>query len=402
MCLASPALAAKALHTNGLSPDAPRGNWTVGPVKSLSPDGPAYCSMKNSYPGNHMLIFARNTEGANSFAFDFGEKAFVQGGRYPVRLDIGPLSRNMIGIAADTQVLILQMGADIPFYEMLRQKELLHAIVDGKERTYGLDAANEALRVLETCVNALADKKEFTAIEVPVAGVAVRNDNVVSESSEKPLSTQSFESSLLDEIEILRAQNRKLLLENQRMSNRIVDEQLPVIRTLPVEHPRNEGPKVSAAPVTPVEMKPQPLPLPETNDPLPQTIVKAFNKINITVKKSKDKWVARRVSGDVSLYKISNDVQDLLARYFDLLEYDCAGDFAHTSSDRGKKASFTVTEAETACIDGQDGRAKALAVLKKKNDIVIVAFNADAMDMPQALQMRDNFVNAIMQPEADR
>lgn len=398
LVMATPSWAETQPNTDGMSPDAPLSSWTVGPI-SMSGAQDAYCSMKNKYAGGYMLVFALNAQGGSSFAFDFGEEKLTPGGQYPVRMDLGPLSRNMTGTAATRQVLILQMGSDKPFYDMMRQNNVLRAVINGKEQRYGLDSAGDALNALDTCADALAAKKKIATVEIPV-----KTSNQTKAVSGKKIETQeslaakSVETSLQDEIEILRAQNRKLMLENQRMTSQSVHADAGDVTTKKTPL-KNDGPDVVASPVEQVSMRTQPAAVSALSEELPQDLGAALKESGINLKKEKSRyyWADGKLSAEVVILPMADKdkPEDIMKRYLARFEYDCNGDFAQQSSRLSKKSTYELLSGEAACIGDLHDNAKALTILKKKNRAIVIDMNAMPADMPDLLDIRDKVIASV-------
>lgn len=278
-----------------------------------------------------MLVFACNAQGGNSFAFDFGEEKLTPGGHILVRMDLGPLSCNMTGIAATRQVLILQMGSDKPFYDMMRQNNTLRAIINGRERRYGLDSAGDALDALDKCAEALTSKSKFSTVEIPIKPfnrtVAVGDKGIQPQES---LAAKAVETSLQDEIEILRAQNRKLMLENQRMisqtdhSDQVDMPKKPALLS-------NDGPPVAASPVERVAVCAQPARLQSCLKTCHPIWGAALKESGVILKKEKSRysWTSGKLTAEVVVLPMAekDKPEDIMKRYLANFEYDCNGDF---------------------------------------------------------------------------
>lgn len=398
LLLSHPSWAETPPDTDGASPDAPLSTWTVGPI-NMSGGKDAYCSMKNKYAGGYMLVFARNAQGGNSFAFDFGEEKLTPGGQYPVRMDLGPLSRNMTGIAATRQVLILQMGEDKPFYDMMRQNNTLRAIINGRERRYGLDSAGDALNALDKCAEALMSKSKFATVEIPVKPfnrtVAVGEKAIQPQES---LVAKAVETSLQDEIEILRAQNRKLMLENQRIISQAEHSD-------PMDLPKksaplsNEGPAVVALPVERVAVRSQPARLQSLSEDLPSDLGAALKASGVILKKEKARyyWTTGKLSAEVVVLPMAekDKPEDIMKRYLASFEYDCNGDFAQQSAKTFKRSTYDLLSGEAACIGDLHDKAKALTLFKKKNRAIVIDMNSAPADMADLLDIRDKVIAHI-------
>jgi|GEM_PF-1555378 len=247
-CLSVPSFAAE-----------PAGDWVVGPIQAQSSSGKSYCSMKNSYTGGLTLVFAQDAERANSIAIDFGKKTLAAGSQYLLTLNAGPIRRMMVSIAATTDVLIVQMGDDPDFYEMLASKSTLYVEFNNQQLAFGLAGTAQALEQLEKCAAEVGAGKNFARARVTPSPVAVsgadapppmlsslKNEAVgdevngiqaasqvaaqpeisartpaVPDNTDIKLSQQALGSSMIDEVSRLEKERHRLLRENQALAARL-------------------------------------------------------------------------------------------------------------------------------------------------------------------------------------
>ncbi|TAL31387.1 MAG: hypothetical protein EPN97_11050 [Alphaproteobacteria bacterium] len=243
LCGISPALAGAA--------NAPKGDWIVGPINAASSSGVGYCSMKNDYRNGNSLVFARDAEGSNSLAIDFHKKVLQSGGQYTLTLHVGPLQREMMAIAATPTVLIIQMGLDRDFYSMLQRKASLLVDFQTSQMSFGLDGTQDGLKALTACAQAVGARKHFAQARIPLKamtdeeyfpGVEPAAGDPVLPPAKFPqmqvaepgqgavtgsLGQEVAQATLQDQIELLKAENRKLLLENQRVAESMQREAAP-------------------------------------------------------------------------------------------------------------------------------------------------------------------------------
>lgn len=135
----------------------PVGQWTIGPMNMGKSRGESYCSMKNRFSNDVVLVFARDTSGMNSIAIDFQDSMFEPGREYMVSLDVRrSVTRSVKAMAATSQVLIMQMGYDFVFYEGVRTKNVLQVVVDKTAvAAFSLSGTAKALNALDDCTSAL-------------------------------------------------------------------------------------------------------------------------------------------------------------------------------------------------------------------------------------------------------
>ena len=255
-------IAALAFLLCGISPafagpaNAPKGDWIVGPINAASSSGVGYCSMKNDYRNGNSLVFARDAEGSNSLAIDFHKKVLQTGGQYTLTLHVGPLQREMMAIAATPTVLIIQMGLDRDFYSMLQRKASLLVDFQTSQMSFGLDGTQDGLKALTACAQAVGARKHFAQARIPLKamtdeeyfpGVEPAAGEPVLPPAKFPqvqvaepgqgfsgsLGTEAAQATLQDQIEQLKMENRKLLLENQRVAEGL--QQMPAVPVAPVQ-----------------------------------------------------------------------------------------------------------------------------------------------------------------------
>jgi hypothetical protein len=148
LCAATPALAVLPAGS------AQKQSWEIGPINVKSATaGRRYCSMKNSFANGHSVVFARDTDGGNTIAFDLGADHLQPGAQVAVSLDLMPeTTRNLTAIAATRRVLLVNTGHDMAFYSDLAQKETLYLTVGTQEHGYSLKGSSDALAALDECI----------------------------------------------------------------------------------------------------------------------------------------------------------------------------------------------------------------------------------------------------------
>ncbi len=197
--------------------------------------------MKNTYQSGQMLVFARDGEGANSIALDFRKDQLVTGIQYEVTIHVGAVTRRMSALAATKQVMIMQMGTDKAFYDAVRRKNSIVFNIEKKNYGFNLDASvSDALNDLNDCSDSFQTGGKFLPMTVAlkkskVADMALQNDELSAEPETSPPSKKApaqktavkaapktktepvteSDQGLQSDVEKLRAENKKLLQENQ-------------------------------------------------------------------------------------------------------------------------------------------------------------------------------------------
>jgi hypothetical protein len=274
----------------GAVSNVPTGDWIIGPINAASSSGVGYCSMKNDYRDGNTIVFARDAEGSNSLAIDFHKKALETGGQYNVTLQLGPLQRQMTAIAATPSVMIIQMGLDRDFLVSLQRRPNLTVDFQTSRMTFGLDGAKNGFQALTSCAQAIGARHRFSQVKVPVKNADAKTlaatepaagDTPVMPAAvfpqgqptqqaliiqpvdpSKPVSAgaaftgnlgeDAVQATLQDQIESLKQENRKLLLENQRVAEQMQSNDGPPVAAAPVEPVQSEAVSANTAPMLPV------------------------------------------------------------------------------------------------------------------------------------------------------
>lgn len=213
----------------------PAGSWAVGPISARTQDGRALCSMKNSYSNGVTLVFARDTMGSNSLAIEFADAKLESGRQYLLKLSIDHVERAATALAAGTNVLVTQMGADDVFFDMLARKSALHASFEGGSYAFGLKGTSKALLALDNCASILGGGKPRTAraalppvfadlsegFDAPIVGSSYATASAPVIKVTRPRTEERLERSPDLEVESLRAENKALELENRAVLARL-------------------------------------------------------------------------------------------------------------------------------------------------------------------------------------
>lgn len=230
LCVAAALSASTAAQAGAASPT---GSWTVGPIGAKTQDGRSLCSMKNSYSNGVSLVFARDAMGSNTLAIELPDSNLESGKQYPLKLSIDHVERAATALAAGTNVLVTQMGADDVFFDMLSRKSALHASFTGGSYDFGLKGTSKALLALDNCAVILGGGKPKQAraalppvfadlsegFDAPIVGSSYAHGGetiikVTRRDAEAPLERDTDNGGSL-EVESLRAENKALELENR-------------------------------------------------------------------------------------------------------------------------------------------------------------------------------------------
>lgn len=430
-----------------MTTNPPKGDWTVGPINAPSSSGIGYCSMKNDFVDGLSLVFARDAEGSNSIALDFHKKLLKTGGQYDVTLKTGPAVRKATAIAATPSVLIVQMGLERDFYNVMLKKDTLVMEFGSAQASFMLSGTPKAMDVLTQCAQALGAGKKFTETKVAATG-AVSDAPATAVASIQPaaaegaftgylggdpaaatlaaaplpkvakdsLAMQSLNEELKQQIAELKLQNRKLLAENQAIAERMiatdnVGAQMEVAikaesedreRSLAAENMRlraalNELPE--PAPVAVEQVEPAAGEAVATPAFLPALLQAARISGEVDSRNAGALvWSAANDvygSGEERSLDAGSDLAMAVAGYMNEVRTRCGGDFANTSGKvrtlRGRK----VIEGELACLDGQHDAAAAILFVEENGTLAVISHETAPARMTAALAARDAVISAI-------
>lgn len=400
--------------------NTPKGPWSVGPINAKSSTGLAYCSMKNEYGEGRSLVFARDAEGSNSLAIDLGSKKLTAGAQYAVTIDVGMLTRQMVAVAATQDVMIVQLGTDNAFFDMLRRKDLMQVSFKDNSLTFGLDGSAEAVGKLAECAE--GKMRDSVNVELkPQPSETIPDEKEVLKK-EMSIGTQALNSSLQDEIDRLRIENRRLLQENQEIARELVvpETEDPEIAAAKKEQKKlqEENKKLqeslkkkkqSAPKEKPVEKPPAPKPVKKTGDGIMLRVLKAaqipamLSGLSDTSKVYT--WNDGAISGGAVQdplpegQTISTAVTDYIAR----AENGCQGDFAY------KLGAVTRIDIDTemmtgemACLDGNKDTAGALLYITDADTISVIMLDAPTDQIASALDKRDAIASKVSDAAKDK
>jgi hypothetical protein len=231
------------------------GGWSVGMIETKSDTGDKFCSMKANYQNGQMLVFARNNTGAHSLAVDFGQKILEAGRQYPLDLTVSSKAYPVLALAATKTVLILQLTDNQPLYAAINKTDHISFVLNAKPYHFSLDNVEAGFQAIDTCAKAVTANKNFASLIVPMAlkkmpppqdlpanKIALPAKTIQQTSPAPQISRQTIHSKevdtvptlatiarsqgLQDDISLLRAENRKLTLENQNLQGALIEREL--------------------------------------------------------------------------------------------------------------------------------------------------------------------------------
>lgn len=147
----------------------PEDAWIVKPISAKKSGEPGYCAMKNEFTSGPTMIIARDTTGANAIALDFHKNKFDTGIRYNMTARAGSVTRDVDGLAASKQVLLMQMGVDTEFFNALAHKHAVSFTAGKNKYSFDLDAsAADALVALGHCSASIQIGMTFAPAQFPL------------------------------------------------------------------------------------------------------------------------------------------------------------------------------------------------------------------------------------------
>lgn len=436
---------------------APEGEWIVGPIAAKAQDGRSYCSMKNVYAGGVALVFARDALGTNSIAIDFSRtpiKPLVEGDIYPVTLMAGPAYRDVTALAAGQKVLVLQMGSDDAFYDMLARKDILTASFGDNEFSFGLQGTSKALIALDNCVasftpgGGMARPKTglppvfsdaAQGFDPPIVSAAASAPviKVIHPAEDKPLLREDGGAL---EAARLRAENRALELENAAVLAKLRAAELRKMendsrmeaafeergRALEAENSRLQAALAAAQAetgkkeelarrLTNMEKLNRQLQQekaeslakaiaavePAAGPPHAESIIQSMlaQKKNVKRAEGEYAWESNGLLGSVEEYPAAENgnLRAFMDSYIAATGKSCPGDFAFTLADSVRTAMMETAEAELACIDNAVNAAAAVLFVSDPKKIFVVTYEGSAGQMPDALKERASVFSSLQE-----
>jgi hypothetical protein len=433
---------------------APKGEWIVGPIQADSPAGSRFCSMKNIYEGGVALVLARDASGGNSIAIDFSRDssrpALETGKQYLSVFSVGDAGREVPALAAAERVLVVQMGNDEIFYDMLARKGLLTARLAGMDFSFGLRGTSKALIALDNCAAAFnGGRKNHAKTALPpvfsdtdgfdppllstVSSAPVIKVHHPGEDRPGIADVSDSSSDLSLELKRLKAQNEALELEHAaalaklraaelekmqadrrreaafaergqalRTGNERLQSELAAaraesrdagdverrLRELEAENRRLQDEK-AAAQIHPGMAPPA---LAEAG------FVEALlaSRPDLAWSGNAYTWEGGGITGSAETYPaVGKDLHLFAQEYIAATGKNCPGDFAFKLADAVKPGKASVAQAELACIDGVNDAAAAVLFVSEPDRIVVVSHEGPAARMPEALDARDKVIALV-------
>ena len=347
-------------------------HWTVGPIEGNKEDGRKFCSTKAGFGTALTFVFARDSGGAQSLAFEFPAKQFSAGATVPVLLAVGEVQYPLNALAATNRILLIGLARGGEIEMAMLQNKPVH--LQFAQQQYLLSLAGFAASVAEVdqCLAVLSKGESFATAKVDADSASEKFQTITPAVKREttrvrnvtPAEIESFNPSvaaqtavLQDEIRRLRRENQKLLIEKQAAESQLL------ATTIDTAAGEEEGgaPAQTAASAMPA---------------MPPYIMRA------------DKQV---------MWQPSKAFADIVATYMTTEAARCPADFAQTPGTAYKQADGSpVQEIETACLGmpkkaGEElsgDYAGALLFVGREGKIDVIVHQGPAGMIEQALQAR--------------
>lgn len=341
------------------------GGWTVGMIETKSDTGDKFCSMKANYQNGQMLVFARNNAGAHSLAVDFGQKILEAGRQYPLDVTVSSKAYPVLALAATKTVLILQLTDNQPLYNAINKTDSVSFMLNAKPYHFWLDNVEAGFQAIDTCAKAVTAHKNFASVSVPMVLKKIppqeKPAETIKQNSPAPqISRQTIKSKevdavptlaaiarsqgLQDDIALLRAENRKLTLENQNLQGALIEREL------------------------------------NSND--------ALNSLRATGDATDLPWEEGLTLTEMA----EGHMQESIDK--------CQGDAAHSlgiiQEQGGGDSSFQSLEGELVCINSPKDSAIAFLFIADHNKFTVIKQSATPKKMAEALAKRESLTREIM------
>ncbi len=228
---------------------APQSPWSVGPIAAQGAGGATYCSLKNAYSGGRTLVFARDNQGNNSIAVNFGRNMFHAHHKYNVKVRSGHTVRRVDALAASSKILVMETGIDTVLYDAISDHHDISFTTS--RRTYGFDlnaSVADGLTALGNCTDALKNGGQFAAKSIPL----VRKTVKVAERPHHYKSAVRSEEAALKRLPLSSRNQQKKQIAQQVLG--LIDQ-----NQNPAPPAAKPAPVVASAPVAAVLKKPVPL-----------------------------------------------------------------------------------------------------------------------------------------------
>ena len=362
---AVPALAQEAVFSAKILTTA---NWTVAPIERKEDDGRMFCSAKAGFGTSLSFVFARDSSGAQSLAFEFPNKQFSAGATVPVLLAVGEMQYPLNALAATNRILLIGIARNSDIETAMLHNKPLHLQFAQQQHLISLGGFAAAAKEVDTClatlatgeafaaakVDAKSDRESFQTITPAIKRETTRVRNVTPEEIESFNPGVAAQTAVLqDEIRRLRRENQRLLTEKQAAESQLLATTIDTA----------------------------------AGDDAGQVAVKDMPAVQPYIMRA-DKQV---------MWQTSKAFGDVVATYMTTEAARCPADFAQTPGSEFKQADGTPVQViETACL-GMPKRAGeelsgdyagALLFVGRQGKIDIIVHQGPAGMIEQALQAR--------------
>ena len=352
-------------------------HWMVAPIERKEDDGRMFCSSKAGYGTALSFVFARDSGGGQSLAFEFPDKLFSAGATVPVLLAVGELQYPLNALAATNRILLIGIARNGDIEQAMALNKPMHLQFAQKQYMMSLAGFSTALRQVDACLAALGRGEDFAPAKVEADSSreqfqtitpAIKRDitrvrNVTQQEIDSFNPAVAAQTAVLqDEIRRLRRENQQLLIEKQAAESQLL--------AVTVDTAAGDVPVETAAPVAEMPAV-QPY------------IIRADKQLQ---------WPPSKAFGDI------------VATYMTTEAARCPADFAQTPGAQYKQDDGTpVQEIETACLGipkraGDDlpgDYAGALLFVGRKGKIDVIVHQGPAGMIEQALQSRAEALRAL-------
>lgn len=368
--MAVPAWAQEAVFTPRILAPA---HWTVAPIDRKEDDGRMFCSSKAGYSTVLSFVFARDSGGAQSVAFEFPDKMFSAGATVPILLSVGDVQYPLNALAATNRILLLGIARSGEIEQGLLQNNPVHLQFAQKQYMLSLAGFSAALAQVDECLSTLSRGEAFAPVKVDADSTreqfktitpAVKRDitrvrNVTQQEIESFNPAVAAQNAVLeDEIRRLRRENQRLLIEKQAAESQLLAATVDTAAGDAGDSSLKSAPLVDVMPS------------------VPPYITRADKQLQ---------WPA------------SKNFSDIVATYMTTEAACCPADFAQTPGAQYKQNDGSpVQEVETACLgipkkagDELPGDyAGALLFVGRSGRIDVIVHQGPAGMIEQALQLR--------------
>lgn len=409
--------------------ETPTTPWVVGPIAAKTDNNTSLCSMKASYPEGRMLVFARDSQGANSIAYDARKDIFDVGRQYGVTLRAGTIKRRLIGLAATRQVLVMQTGIDTVLYTALWNKH--KAALEVQNFKYGFDldvSAADALRALGRCADSFAANTAFAETTLPLGQTAeaslpeqedvavmvdeeapkparksARNkknaaaETVTAEATATPVDTDVENRPAKTRMSKKSRVNKKQAdaeteLANLRAENKALRSQVEVHNDIREEMAAREAympsrPAAAAAVSVAVDTS-------GLKSLLAAARVASTGDIRTEGNRTLH-WTTNNLYGSAQALQMTpgKSLEDMASAHVSQLQSLCKGQFAKKMAPPRRAGANDVVEVDVTCIDGQNDAAAALLFLGSRGKASVITQEGTPDQLDVAMSHREALVS---------